>query len=246
MKKVIVITGVGKGFGKDLFLNLVRDYFVIGISRSQSDIDRLQTECDRLGLSEFDLVACDVTNFEELEALLSKSLVAKKEYLWGIINNAGIRSRKPFLELDIEEFQNVSNVNLFSPIKLTQLLLPQLLKNGGGRVINISSILSKQSMSELSAYSVSKGGLDAFTRSLAVEFGASNVTCNSILPGFCKTSYFENFKKNDTLYKMTLDKTPLKRWGEAGELIGLCRLLLSSDGAYINGASIPVDGGWLA
>jgi NAD(P)-dependent dehydrogenase (short-subunit alcohol dehydrogenase family) len=99
---------------------------------------------------------------------------------------------------------------------------------------------------DLSAYAVSKAGLDGFTRSIAAEFASRNITCNSILPGFCETSYFENFKMKSDLYQMTLNRTPANRWGKDSELIGLCELLLGKDGGYINGASIPVDGGWTA
>ena len=121
-----------------------------------------------------------------------------------------------------------------------------MLKNREGRIINISSIISQSALPELSAYAVSKGGLDAFTRSLAVEYGEYNIAVNSILPGFCKTSYFDTFSKNRELFHMTLQRTPMNRWGENNELLGLCRFLLSSEASYVTGASIPIDGGWLA
>ena len=83
-------------------------------------------------------------------------------------------------------------------------------------------------------------------RSVAAEFSQQGITCNSILPGFCKTSYFDKFKSKHDLYDMTLSRIPAKRWGTDDELIGVCELLLSPRGDYINGTSIPIDGGWTA
>ena len=146
----------------------------------------------------------------------------------------------------MKDFLDVSGVNLFGSINLALLAVPLMIQNGHGRIINISSIIAKSALPELSAYAVSKGGLDALTRSLAVEYGQNNITANSILPGFCKTSYYPKFSENKELLNMTLQKTPMKRWGDDNELVGLCRFLLSSEAGYITGTSIPVDGGWLA
>ena len=146
----------------------------------------------------------------------------------------------------MEEILNVSAVNLFGAVNLTKVVLPYLLAGGSGKIVNISSILSLQGLPDLSAYAISKGGLDAFTRSMAVELADKNITVNSVLPGFSKTSYFEKFAEDEGLLKMTLDRIPMGRWGEPEELIGVCKFLLSSESSYITGASIPVDGGWLA
>ena len=170
----------------------------------------------------------------------------KSESVYGLINNAGVRCREPFLNLSIEDIKSVAEVNLFAAIFLSKIVMPLFIKNCAGRIINISSILSTNALPDLSAYALSKAGLDGFTRSLAAEFGDRGITCNSILPGFCKTSYFEKFKKNDDLYNMTISRIPAARWGTDDELIGVCELLLSPKGSYLNGACIPVDGGWTA
>ena len=243
--KTILITGVGKGFGRALLEYFSKEYFVIGVTRSKDDIDNIQND-ESLKSHHYELIEADVTDFDTLNNLVSRSLDNRSDSIYGLINNAGVRCRKPLLELSIDDIRRVIESNLLSAINLTQVLIPYFIHNGKGRIINVSSILSQQSLPDLSAYSVSKGGLDSFTRSVAVEFGSKQITCNSILPGFCKTSYYENFRRNDELYSMTLSKTPLGRWGEVNELTGVCDLLLSDSGAYINGASIPIDGGWLA
>lgn len=245
MKKVILISGVGKGFGRELAKSLSKDYAVLGVSRTEKDLESLSEELALMGLSA-SLISADVADFDHTRERIKEALEEIDAPLYGLINNAGIRHRKQFLNLSVEDFIEVSGVNLFGAINLALLALPYMMRSGQGRIINISSIISKSALPELAAYAVSKGGLDALTRSLAVEYGKDNIAVNSILPGFCKTSYFPKFSENSELLNMTLQKTPMNRWGDDNELVGLCRFLLSAEAGYITGASIPVDGGWLA
>lgn len=245
MRKIVIITGVGKGFGRELLFGLCNEYHIIGITRSQDDIEWLNIALAERHCSA-DLIKADITEHESLLYLLDAKLDEVDGRVYGLINNAGVRCRRPFGELGLKDFIAVAEVNLFAAIWLSSVIIPRLEVNGEGRIINISSILSQSALPELSAYAVSKGGLDAFTRSLAVEFGGQNIAVNSILPGFCKTSYYSSFIKNDSLLEMTLSNTPMKRWGEDSEIVGLAKFLLSKEAAYITGASIPIDGGWLA
>lgn len=241
--KTILITGVGKGFGRELLFRLKGKYSIIGVSRSQRDIDSILSEIgEGQGLQ---LLVGDVTDLGFLNDVLLATLTSKGA-LWGLVNNAGVRCRKNLLEVTHLDIRNVLDVNLIAPILVTQMCLPFMLSGGGGRIINISSILSQSALPDLSVYASSKGGLDAFTRSVAIEFGRKNITCNSILPGFCETSYFPRFQENSELYQMTIDRSPMGRWGKSTELNEICDLLLGDGGGFINGASIPVDGGWLA
>lgn len=245
MRQVIIITGVGKGFGRELLKYFVEDYYVIGITRSEDDIELLKNEIS-YAKGGYELIAADVTNYELLEERLGACLENKTESVYALINNAGVRCREPFLGLSIYDIKKVVEVNLFSAVFLSRMVIPYFVNNGGGRIINVSSILSTNALPDLSAYTLSKAGLDGFTRSIAVEFAQQGITCNSILPGFCKTSYFDKFRANQDLYDMTLSRVPAKRWGTDDELIGVCELLLGPRGGYINGASIAVDGGWTA
>lgn len=245
MKKTIVITGVGKGFGRGLFESLSDKYTIIGVTRSKEDAKELEDYCSRRDLHA-EILVLDVTDYSSLQNLLEPLLNKYKSSLWGLINNAGVRCRKSLADLSLAEIKEVAEVNLFAPIFLTKIFLTYIKPNTSGRIINISSILSQKGMKDLSAYAVSKAGLDGFTRSVAVEYGQYGITCNSVLAGFCKTSYFDQFKKNEDLYQFTIDRTPMRRWGESNEIAGLCDFLLSDSAGYINGATIPVDGGWLA
>jgi NAD(P)-dependent dehydrogenase (short-subunit alcohol dehydrogenase family) len=188
----------------------------------------------------------DVSNFSKVSEVLYDYVHSSNHQIFGLINNAGVRCRRNFLEMNVSDIKQISDINLFAPINLVKILLPSMLLHEEGRIINISSILSTNALPSLSAYTISKAGLDGFTRSVAVEFASQGITCNSILPGFCETSYFESFKAKTDLYNMTLNRTPAKRWGKDDELIGLCELLLGQQGSFINGACIPIDGGWTA
>ena len=245
MREALLISGVGKGFGRSLAKHLVSDFHIVGISRNPESLESLRADLLETDQS-FDLILSDVSNFEDTEEKIQSLLNSNPFKLVGLINNAGVRSRKPIDELSMSEIMSVSAVNLFGAVNLTKAVLPYFYKLGHGRVINVSSIISAQALPDLSAYAISKAGLDGFTRSMAVELAHKNISVNSILPGFSKTSYHEKFIQNKDLFDMTINRIPMGRWGEEDEIVGLCRFLLSDEARYITGASIPVDGGWLA
>jgi len=245
VKKVIVISGVGKGFGRELTKGLVGDYHVLGLSRNGDDLRSLREELTPISDS-FGLLKVDIADFEDTAEQVRHYLDNLQGEIHGLINNAGVRCRGAIENLTMKEIVDVSQTNLFAAINLSKVLIPYFFETGGGRIVNISSIASSQGLTHLSGYAVSKGGLDAFTRTLAVELGNRNILVNSILPGFSKTSMGANVSNNKALYEMTMSNIPLGRWGEANELVGISRFLLSDEARYITGASIPVDGGWLA
>ncbi len=245
MKRVVVVSGVGKGFGRELAKGLIDDYHVVGLSRRASDLESLGEELALLSES-YGLIEADIANFEDTEEKVTAHLSAIDGEVYGLINNAGVRCRGSLTDLTMTQIIEVSLTNLFGAVSLTKVLLPYFSSAGAGRIINISSIASASGLADLSGYAISKGGLDAFTRSLAVELGPTNISVNSILPGFSKTSMGAKVSENPALLEMTMRNIPMGRWGEADELVGVCKFLLSDGARYITGTSIPVDGGWLA
>ena len=115
-----------------------------------------------------------------------------------------------------------------------------------GRVINISSVLGKSGLADLSGYAATKGAVESMTGSMAVEFAKFGITINAIAPGFCETSYAEKFQENQALNKSITNRIPMKRWGSIGEINGALDFLISSDASYITGQVLNVDGGWSA
>ena len=240
-----LITGVGKGFGKDLFVHGIKTYgTVIGLTRSKNDISALEKELSE-ETNEFHLFNVDLTDLDAVNKIII-DLNKRNISIVNLINNAGMRFRKPYLDISNSDLQIVLNNNLVSIHNLCKACIPSMIKNGRGRIINISSILGEIALPYLAGYNISKGALNSLTRSLAIEFAEQNITVNGIAPGFCKTSYYDEFKKNEELHAEILNKIPMKRWGESYEIIGICDFLLSNTASYVTGATIPVDGGWLA
>jgi len=243
--KVCIITGSGKGFGRDI----AREFYKQGaklalITRSQEDIDDLKNEFK--DSEDNILFFCgDVSDKKHVN-----NFVNDAAELFGtfdvLINNAGMRFRKDFLDTSSEELDLVLDVNLKSVYYMCQMVIPYMLKNTKGKIINMSSIAGTLGFKSLSSYVMSKAGIVGLTRSLAIEFAEQNIQINAVAPGFCKTSYYENFKSKKELYEFTLSRTPMGRWGESQEIADICVFLASNMSNYMTGEVLKVDGGWSA
>ncbi len=129
---------------------------------------------------------------------------------------------------------------------MCQSVIPYMVENNKGKIINMSSVAGTLGLAELSSYVTSKASIIGLTKSLAIEFAENNIQINSLAPGFCKTSYFDDFKRKSKLYNFTIDRTPMKRWGEGKEVANSCLFLASNMSDFITGEVINVDGGWSA
>lgn len=242
--KVCIVTGAGKGFGRDV----AKAYYTQGakialITRSQTDADDLISifNDDERVLS----VCGDVSDADIVDQFVSQT-IDKFGTIDVLVNNAGIRFRKEFLEINENELDQVLSVNLKSIVFLCQRVLPYMIENNSGKIINMSSIAGTLGFANLSGYVMSKAAIIGLTKSLAVEFADKNIQINALAPGFCKTSYFDNFKENEELYDFTLSRIPMNRWGESKEIADVCVFLASSMSNYMTGEVLKVDGGWNA
>ena len=243
--EVCIITGAGKGFGKAIAKKFADNGAKLAlITRTQSDIDDLNREF--YGYENKFLAICgDVSDQDTVS-----SFVAEVKNKFGridvLVNNAGMRFRKKFEETTLEEFNLILNVNVVSMFMLCKAVIPTMVEQKTGKIINISSVVGTLGLPELSAYATSKAAIIGLTKALSVEYGVSNIQVNAIAPGFCKTSYFDNFKKKSELYEFTIERTPMRRWGESEEVANSCLFLASSLSSYVTGDVINVDGGWSA
>ena len=243
--EVCIITGAGKGFGKAIAKKFADNGAKLAlITRTQSDIDDLNREF--YGYENKFLAICgDVSDQDTVN-----SFVAEVKNKFGridvLVNNAGMRFRKKFEETTLEEFSLILNVNVVSMFMLCKAVIPTMVEQKTGKIINISSVVGTLGLPELSAYATSKAAIIGLTKALSVEYGVSNIQVNAIAPGFCKTSYFDNFKKKSELYEFTIERTPMRRWGESEEVANSCLFLGSSLSSYVTGDVINVDGGWSA
>jgi NAD(P)-dependent dehydrogenase (short-subunit alcohol dehydrogenase family) len=244
--KVCVITGAGKGFGRDLAMTYLSHGAKLAlITRSIDDVTSLLNALPIVNAKDCLIVRGDVSDRKVVFSFIQQTI----DHFGAIdvlVNNAGMRFRRDFLDITEEEFRLVMNNNFFSMVYLCQAVLPHMSPKRSGKIINISSIAGTLGLSNLSAYVSSKAAIIGLTKSLAVEFAEKNIQINAIAPGFAKTSYFDNFQKNQDLFKYTLDRIPMKRWGESKEIANVCLFLSSELSDYVTGDVINVDGGWSA
>jgi len=237
----ILVTGCGKGIGKETVLSLQKEgAYVIAIIKSKKDNMHFS------GIRNVKIYNGDVSN-KNLIIKIYQDAKKKKIIIYVLVNNAGIRLRKNFLETSEQELYRVFNTNFFSIFFLIKIFCNNLIKKKkNGSVVNISSIVGQKGFSQLSAYASTKAALLGLTKSCAVEFAKNNIRFNSISPGFIRTSYYDKFRKKKNLYKWTLSRIPQKKWGDVHDISNMISFLLSDNASYITGENINIDGGWIA
>lgn len=243
--QVIIITGAGKGIGYET-AKLFYEYGskIALISRDENDLANLKQEINAEE-ERFFAMPGDVSDEAAVREFVG-AVHRKFGRIDCLINNAGMRFRKPFLEISYQEWQKVMDVNVGSTMMLSQQVLPYMIGQKYGRIINMASIVGTLGLPELTGYAASKGAIISLTKSLALEMAEHNINVNVIAPGFCKTSYSENFKAKTHLYDFTIERTPLRRWGEAKDIANACIYLASDLSNYVTGEVLNVDGGWSA
>ena len=184
--------------------------------------------------------SCDFKNTGSLENLCYKVQQLKIEVL---INNAGINKTSAFAELSPEDFLNIQQVNLYSPFRLIQAVLPRMLSKKWGRIVNIASIFSIVSKEFRAPYSASKFGLDGMTAALAAEVAKSGVLVNSVAPGFIETELTRKVLGEKGMREMA-DKVPIRRMGKPEEVARLVLWLASDENTFVSAQNIAIDGGF--
>ena len=224
----VLITGGSRGIGKGLVdAFLAEGYSVLATCR---DKNKVKSNSEQLIYESLDI--SDVKSVNEFKVIVD-------EFAPNIlINNAGITKDNLFLRMSDEEWLDVINTNLTGTFRVTKLVAKIMLKARWGRIINISSISGIMGNPGQTNYSASKAGMDGFTRSLAKELGARNITVNSISPGFIETDMTEGLIDEELLKKI-----PLARVGNVSDIAGLALFLASEKANYITGQTLVVDGG---
>lgn len=185
----------------------------------------------------------DITDAAAVAVAISR-VKAETGRLDVVVNNAAIIVRKHFLDLGLEEWQRVMDVNVTASFTVAQQAAKIMVAQGSGRIINLSSIMNYVSRPLLTPYVTSKGAIAAFTRAVAADLGGTGVTINALAPGYTATEFSQASQKD--FHDFVRDWTPARRWGKPEDLCGAALLLASDAGAYINGQILYVDGGFLA
>ena len=194
---------------------------------------------------------CDVTNEAQVNAMVAQ---IEKEIgtIDILVNNAGIIKRIPMIEMKAEEFRQVIDVDLNAPFIVSKAVIPGMIKKGGGKIINICSMMSELGRETVSAYAAAKGGLKMLTRNIASEYGEYNIQCNGIGPGYITTPQTAPLRERQPdgsrhpFDSFIVAKTPAARWGTTADLVGPAIFLASQASDFVNGHVLYVDGGILA
>jgi 2-deoxy-D-gluconate 3-dehydrogenase len=162
-----------------------------------------------------------------------------------LVNNAGTIRRAPATEYSEEDWATVIEVNLSSVFRMAQLAGRHMIERGGGKILNIASLLSFQGGITVPAYAASKGGVAQLTKALANEWASKNINVNAIAPGYMRTSNTKALQEDETRNRQILERIPAGRWGEPQDIGGAAVFLCSPASDYINGHVMLVDGGWM-
>ena len=186
----------------------------------------------------------DVTDEKSCRALIG-GVAAKHGRLDILVNNAGINIRKPPDALSVAEWQSVIDTNLTSAFICTHAAYPHMKKAGGGKIINIGSMMSIFAAPFAPAYAASKGGIVQFSRACATAWAKDNIQVNSVLPGWIDTELTTNARREVSgLHERVLGRTPAGRWGLPSDFAGIAVFLSSPASDFVTGTAIPVDGGF--
>ena len=249
--KVALVTGASYGIG----FAIASAFYQAGAEICFNDIDQERVDMGLKSYKEAGIpvhgYVCDVTDEAQVQALVAKisSEVGPIDIL---VNNAGIIRRIPMTEMSAEEFRKVVDVDLNAPFIVSKAVIPSMIERGHGKIINICSMMSELGRETVSAYAAAKGGLKMLTRNIASEYGAYNIQCNGIGPGYIATPQTAPLREKQAdgsrhpFDQFIVSKTPAGRWGNAEDLQGPAVFLASEASDFINGHILYVDGGILA
>ena len=241
MSKSALITGATRGIGKAIALELADQGYDIAINyrTANEELEKLKKEIETKGV-QCALVYGDVSKFEDCENIV-KNVTEKLEKIDVLVNNAGITKDGLILRMKKEEFQQVIDINLTGTFNMTRNVIPYMMKQRSGRIINMASVVGITGNAGQTNYAASKAGIIGFTKSLAKEVASRNILVNAIAPGFIETDMTNVLA--DQVKENILNQIPLKRMGTANEVAKLVKFLSSEDSKYITGQVINVDGG---
>jgi gluconate 5-dehydrogenase len=249
--KIALITGATYGIG----FAIAKAYAAAGATivfndRNQENVDKGLANYEEVGIKAYGYVF-DVTD----EAAVMQNIETIEEEVGSIdilVNNAGIIKRIPMIEMSAQDFRQVIDVDLNGPFIMSKAVIPSMIKKGGGKIINICSMMSELGRETVSAYAAAKGGLKMLTRNIASEYGEFNIQCNGIGPGYIATPQTAPLREKRAdgsrhpFDSFIVAKTPAARWGSTDDLQGPAVFLASQASDFINGHVLYVDGGILA
>lgn len=243
--KVAIVTGASKGIGASIAHILAQaGAKVVVNSRKQEAVDEVAEGINTEGGAAIG-VAGQVGDAEDRQKIVSAALAAFGR-IDILVNNAAANPVfGPVENTDERAFQKIMSVNVHAPFELAKLCLPSMRENGGGSIINISSIGGVSPEEMLGIYSVSKAALISLTQVMGKEWGKHNIRANAICPGLIQTKFSEALWQNEHILKQFMKRVPLGKMGQPEHIAGLALFLASDAAAYCTGSTFTADGGFL-
>ena len=242
--RVAIVTGGNGGIGLGMARGLADAGARVVVAARNADKSRTAVA----DLASRGGEACAIETDVADERSVARLVEATRER-WGrldiLVNNAGINIRKPVHELALDEWRRVLDTNLTSAFLCCKAAYPAFKAAGGGKIINIGSMMSIFGAGFAPAYGSSKGGIVQLTRSMAVAWARDNIQVNAVLPGWIYTELTQNARREVTgLHDSVLRRTPAGRWGGIDDMAGVAVFLASAASDFVTGTAIPVDGGF--
>lgn len=234
---IILITGASRGIGREIAKSLAEkgNRIIANYNKSEEQAKKLQQENPNI-----EIYKADVSKRAEVKKMVEET-IKKYGKIDVLINNAGISENKMFTDVTDEDWRKIINTNLYSVFCVTQEVLPNMIHNKKGCIINISSVWGMVGASCESIYSVAKAGIDGMTKSLAKELGPSNIRVNSIAPGIINTEMNKNLSNQEI--DQIKEEIPLERIGKTVDIAKCIEWLIEDE--YTTGQVISINGGWI-
>lgn len=244
--KTALVTGSGRGLGFSYAKGLAHAGARVILNGRNEDV--LSDAVAQLKAEGFEVLGkvFDVSSEEQVSKVFEE-FDRDGIHIDILINNAGIQYRKPIVELELESWKKVIDINLNSVFIVSRQAAKRMIeKETGGKIINIGSLTSEAARATVSPYTAAKGGVKMLTKAMSAEWAQHNIQANAIGPGYILTDMNTALIENKEFDSWVKASNPTKRWGHPDELIGTAVYLSSSASNYINGQIIYVDGGWLS
>jgi NAD(P)-dependent dehydrogenase (short-subunit alcohol dehydrogenase family) len=241
--KVALVTGASKGLGKAVAVALAKAGANLALcARNLDDLQQVKREIEALGARAM-IFPLDVLRLSSIQAAVD-SILDTFGRIDILVNNAGINIRKPILELEEEDWDQVLATNLKGYFLVARTVVPDMIKRREGKVINMASILGTVGLENQAPYASSKGGVIQLTKVMALEWARHHINVNAIGPTYFETPLVASLRNDPERFRFINERTPMGRWGQPEELEGTVIFLASKASAFITGQTIFVDGGW--
>lgn len=242
--KVAIVTGGNTGLGQGYVTALAEAGADLFVPTYDNNWDETRALVEAKG-RKIEFIQGDLTKKEFRESVINEC-VKKFGKVDILVNNAGMIKRAPVLEHSIEDFEFIIDINLNAVYHLGVLAANEMVKQGGGKIINIASMTSFQGGKFIPGYTASKHAVAGITKSFANELASKNIQTNAIAPGYIESANTAPIRADENRNKEILSRIPADRWGRPSDLMGTVVFLASRASDYVNGYVVAVDGGWLA